>query len=163
MNARGTFTKVARMGSKAQSADGAPMRRFVTWGLIHGPMWGVVAAGVTLPVAAVVGYTGSLTRLAVVAVIGGLLGGPLLGAVAGFACTVADRAPKWFLDAPDYVAVLAVIGTVALIAWPVLGLGSSSVTLGVVTVLCLGLAPAVDAAAHAPRLLHPEPASVADH
>lgn len=138
------------------------MRRFVTWGLIHGPMWGVVAVGVTLPVAAVVGYTGSMTRLALVAIIGGLLGGPLIGAVTGFACTAADRVPKWFLDAPDYVAVLAVIGTVALVAWPVLGLGRSGVTLGVVTVLSLGLAPAVDAAAHAPRLLHPEPARSAD-
>lgn len=157
MNARGTFTKVATLGcvAKAADADGAPLRRFVRWGLIRGPLWGVVAVAVGLPVAAVVDYSGSMSRLVLVALCAGVLGGPFLGAAAGIACTVADRAPKWFIDAPDYVAVLAVIGTMALIAWPLLGLGHYGFSLGAATVLSLGLAPAVDAAAHAPRLLHP--------
>lgn len=161
MNARGTFTKVARLGSDAYGSDSRPLRRFVRWGTVRGPLWGVVTVGVTLPVAAVTGYAGSMARLAVVAVLAGLLGGPIIGAVTGAACSAADRVPKWFLDAPDYVAVFAVIATVALIAWPILGLGAHGLTLGVVTVLSLGVAPAVDAAAHAPGLLHPDgPGSV---
>lgn len=162
MNARGTFTKMAALGSTAQAADGAPLRRFARWGLVRGPLWGVVAVAVALPVAAVVGYAGSTTRLILVAILGGVLGGPIIGAAAGVACTVADRVPKWFIDAPDYVAVLAVIGTVALIAWPLLGLGQQGLTLGVATVLSLGLAPAIDAAWHAPGLLHPDASRAVD-
>jgi|SRR5690625_1133648 len=158
MSDRVTFTNVAPSTEAGVTDVRVTLQRFVRWGLWHGPLWGVIALAVTLLVAAVTGYPGSTSQLAVAALFGGLLGGPVIGAVVGVACIAADRAPKWLIDAPDYVAVITVVAIVAVVAWPSLGLGDHGITLGIATVLSLGFAPAADAAAYAPRLLYPSTA-----
>ncbi|HSK28215.1 MAG TPA: hypothetical protein VK894_14995 [Jiangellales bacterium] len=85
----------------------------------------------------------------------GLVGGPALGVLVGLTCLVADHAPKWILDAPDYVAVSTVLVVVGAVAWPVLAPSRDSLLLGLIAVLVLSLAPAVDAARNAETLLHP--------
>ena len=131
--------------------------RFARWGLIHGPMWGVAAALLALPLSAVVDFRVGPMGIVLVGLSAGLLGGPLLGALVGASCAAADHAPKWILDAPDYVAVLTVMVAVALVAWPVLGLEQASAMAGVLGVATIGIAPVVDAAHNAPDLLHPPP------
>lgn len=133
--------------------------RFARWGLIHGPMWGVAAALLALPLSEVVDFGFGPMGIVLVGLTAGLLGGPLLGALVGASCAAADRAPKWILDAPDYVAVLTVMVVVALVAWPLLGLGQASVMAGILGVATVGVAPVVDAAHNAPDLLHPPPSS----
>lgn len=129
--------------------------RFARWGLIHGPMWGLAAALLALPVSALVGFDVAVVPLIVTAAVGGLIGGPVLGALVGGVCVAADRAPKWIIDAPDYVAVLTVGAVIGCVAWPLLGLGQAGLAVGLLAVVLLGAAPAVDAATNAPALLHP--------
>lgn len=136
--------------------DHATIGRFTRWGIVHGPFWGVAAAIVTLPLLALLGseirplFT-LLTGFGV-----GLVGGPILAMVVGGVCMLADRVPKWLLDAPDYVAVLAIAAVLAVIAWPVFDLGRAAPAVAVVGFLLFMAAPAIDAAQHVPELLHPE-------
>jgi hypothetical protein len=86
----------------------------------------------------------------------GTAAGPLVGLVTGLICVAADRAPKWILDAPDYVAVVAVTVLVGGLAWPALDLGSNGAPLGALGIALIAGAPAVDAARSAPLLLQPD-------
>jgi MFS family permease len=82
----------------------------------------------------------------------GLLVGPVLGFVVGLVCLITHRLPRWLLDAPDYVAVATVVAVAA-----VVGLQLSTMD-GLVlwlTVGCVALPPAIDAALVAPALLQP--------
>jgi hypothetical protein len=129
--------------------------RFARWGLRHGPLWGAAAALLMLPLSTLAGFPGESLSLAAAALLAGLAGGPLLGVLVGGVCLAADRAPKWLLDAPDYVAALTVIAVVGVVAWPVLGLGKAGLVAGALALIVLCVAPAVDAANSAPDLLHP--------
>jgi len=134
--------------------------RFVHWGLRHGPVWGLVAAIVGgIPLAAFLDAGVSEVEIVLLGLTIGLAAGPLVGLVTGLMCTVADRAPKWILDAPDYVAVVAVTAFVGGLAWPTLDLGSSGAPLGALGIVLIAGAPAIDAARSAPRLLRPAPPS----
>ena len=83
--------------------------RFARWGFTHGPAWGTLAAVIGgLPAAALVDANIDGMRIVLIGALAGLLAGPVLGAVVGVVCVAADRVPKWILDAPDYVAVVAV-------------------------------------------------------
>jgi hypothetical protein len=129
--------------------------RFARWGFTHGPAWGTLAAVIGgIPVAALVDANVDGMRIVLIGALAGLLAGPVLGAVVGVVCVAADRAPKWILDAPDYVAVLAVVTVVGGVMWPVLGLGRSGVAVGALGIVLLTCVPAIDAARSAPRLLY---------
>ena len=129
--------------------------RFARWGFTHGPAWGTLAAVIGgLPAAALVDANIDGMRIVLIGAVAGLLAGPALGAVVGVVCVAADRVPKWILDAPDYVAVLAVVTLVGGVMWPVLGLGRSGVAVGVLGIVLLTCVPAIDAARSAPRLLY---------
>lgn len=133
------------------------IRRFVRWGMIHGPAWGVLAAIVVgFPVAVVGDVPVSEPRLLLAGLVGGIIAGPVLGLAAGVACWSAELVPKWILDAPDYVAVAVVAGIVGGIAWPMLELGRSGPAAGILAVVLITAVPAIDAARSAPRLLHPD-------
>jgi hypothetical protein len=132
--------------------------RFVHWGIRHGPVWGVVAAVVGgIPLAAFRDAGVSELEIVVLGFTIGLAAGPLVGLVTGLTCAAADRAPKWILDAPDYVAVVAVTALIGGLAWPTLDLGSSGAPLGALGIVLIAGAPAIDAARSAPRLLRPAP------
>jgi len=134
--------------------------RFVHWGLRHGPVWGLVAAVVGgIPLAAFRDAGISEVEIVLLGLTLGLAAGPLVGLVTGLTCAAADRAPKWILDAPDYVAVVAVTAFVGGLAWPTLDLGSSGAPLGALGIVLIAGAPAIDAARSAPRLLRPAPLS----
>ncbi|HEY9378340.1 MAG TPA: hypothetical protein VIQ02_14760, partial [Jiangellaceae bacterium] len=91
--------------------------RFVRWGIVHGPVWGVLAAIVAgVPLAIVGDFTINVAQLLLAGLLGGIVAGPVLGLAAGMACLGAERVPKWILDAPDYVAVAAVAGIVGGVA-----------------------------------------------
>lgn len=143
-------------GKRSDRLERLTIGRFARWGLIHGPVWGAAAALLALPASALLGLDVPVVRLLVIGLLSGLLGGPVLGALVGVVCIAADRAPKWIIDAPDYVAVLTVVSVVGLVAWPTLELGQSGLAAGVLGVGLLGAAPAVDAANNAPALLHPD-------
>ncbi len=135
--------------------------RFTRWGLTHGPVWGTLAAilgGVPLAIMLDAGI--GPVQLVLLGAFGGLVAGPVLGGVVGTVCVLTDRVPKWILDAPDYMAVLTVVGSIGAVTWPVLrdaGAGAGIAALGVV--LIAG-APAIDAARSASLLLYPaEPAT----
>jgi hypothetical protein len=138
--------------------------RFVRWGMVHGPAWGILAAvigGIPLAVFGDVGV--SQVQILLGGLLGGAIAGPLLGLAAGIACVGAELVPKWILDAPDYVAVAAVAGIVGGVAWPVLELGRSGPAAGILAVALITSVPAIDAALSAPRLLHAdEPQAVPD-
>ena len=130
--------------------------RFARWGFTHGPAWGTLAAVIGgIPVAALVEANVDGMRIVLIGALAGLLAGPVLGAVVGVVCVAADRVPKWILDAPDYVAVVAVATLVGGVMWPVLGLGRSGVAVGALGIVLLTCVPAIDAARSAPRLLYP--------
>jgi hypothetical protein len=130
--------------------------RFVRWGLIHGPAWGLLAAIiVAVPVAVVGDVTVSEVQIVLAGLLGGAIAGPVLGLAAGIACLGAELVPKWILDAPDYVAVAAVAGIVGGVTWPVLELGRSGPAAGILAVVLITSVPAIDAARSAPRLLYP--------
>ncbi len=141
--------------------------RFARWGFTHGPAWGTLAAVIGgLPAAALVDANIDGMRIVLIGTLAGLLAGPVLGAVVGVVCVAADRVPKWILDAPDYVAVVAVVTLVGGVMWPVLGLGRSGFAVGVLGIVLLTCVPAIDAARSAPRLLYraevpPSPVEVA--
>ena len=129
--------------------------RFARWGFTHGPAWGILAAVIGgLPVAALVDANIDGMRIVLAGALAGLLAGPVLGAVVGVVCVAADRVPKWILDAPDYVAVVAVVTLVGGVMWPVLELGRSGVAVGALGIVLLTCVPAIDAARSAPRLLY---------
>ncbi|MGH8825283.1 MAG: hypothetical protein ACRDVN_12500 [Jiangellaceae bacterium] len=130
--------------------------RFARWGLRHGPVWGLIAAVVGgIPLATMLDAGISEVAIVLIGLTIGLAAGPVVGVVTGLTCAVADRVPKWILDAPDYVAVVAVTGLVGGLAWPTLDLGGRGVPLGVLGIVLLAGAPAIDAARSAPRLLRP--------
>ena len=139
------------------------IRRFAHWGLTHGPAWGVLAALVGgIPLAMVHGTGADELQIVGLGLLGGIVVGPLLGAAVGLACAAADRAPKWILDAPDYVAVVTVTALVGAVTWPLLDLGRSGLPVGALGIVLLAGAPAIDAARSAPWLLHPQlPATAA--
>jgi hypothetical protein len=145
----------------------ATIGRFARWGFTHGPAWGTLAAVIGgLPAAALVDANIDGMRIVLIGALAGLLAGPVLGTVVGVVCVAADRVPKWILDAPDYVAVVAVVTLVGGVMWPVLGLGRSGVAVGVLGIVLLTCVPAIDAARSAPRLLYraevpPSPVEVA--
>ncbi len=141
--------------------------RFARWGFTHGPAWGTLAAVIGgVPVAALVDASIDGIRIVLIGALAGLLAGPVLGAAVGVVCVAADRVPKWILDAPDYVAVVAVVTLVGGVMWPVLGLGRSEFAVGALGIVLLTCVPAIDAARSAPRLLYraevqPSPIEVA--
>jgi hypothetical protein len=126
--------------------------RFVRWGMIHGPAWGLLVA---IPLAVFGDVGAGKVQIVLAGLLGGMIAGPLLGFAAGVACWCAELVPKWILDAPDYVAVATVAGIVGGVAWPVLELGRSGPVTGMVAVVVLTAVPAIDAARSAPRLLFP--------
>jgi hypothetical protein len=135
--------------------------RFVRWGMIRGPAWGLLAAIVGgLPLAIFGDVAFSEPQIVLAGLIGGIVAGPLLGLAAGVACLSAELVPKWILDAPDYVAVAAVAGIVGGIAWPVLELGRSGPAAGILAAALITSVPAIDAARSAPRLLHPNESEI---
>jgi hypothetical protein len=137
------------------------MGRFVRWGMIHGPVWGLLAAVIAgIPLAAVGDIAASEAQIVLAGLVGGIVAGPVLGLAAGVACMSAEMVPKWILDAPDYVAVAAVAGIVGGIAWPVLELGRSGPAVGILAVALITSVPAIDAARSAPRLLHPNESEI---
>jgi hypothetical protein len=134
--------------------------RFARWGLSHGPWWGALGgAVVAAPATALMSLPveGLLTTVLAGTILG-LLAGPALGVLVGLTCLAADRAPKWILDAPDYVAVSTVVLVVGTFAWPLLHPSMDGLLVGLIAVVVLALAPAVDAARNAETLLHPSPA-----
>jgi len=141
--------------------------RFARWGFTHGPAWGTLAAVIGgVPVAALVDASIDGIRIVLIGALAGLLAGPVLGAAVGVVCVAADRVPKWILDAPDYVAVVAVVTLVGGVMWPVLGLGRSEFAVGALGIVLFTCVPAIDAARSAPRLLYraevqPSPIEVA--
>ena len=131
--------------------------RFAHWGLRHGPVWGLVAAVVGgIPLAAFRNAAVSEVQILLLGLAIGIAAGPLVGLVTGLTCAAADRAPKWILDAPDYVAVVAVTALVGGLAWPVLDLGATGAPLGALGIVLIAGAPAIDAARSAPGLLRPD-------
>jgi hypothetical protein len=137
----------------------ATIGRFARWGLMHGPVWGAVAALLGgIPLSRLLTIPLSEAELIAVGLLAGFVGGPILAVVVGATCLAADRVPRWILDAPDYVAVLAVLAVVALVAGPVLSMADAGAATTVVGVALLSSAPIIDAARSAPQLLHPAPA-----
>jgi hypothetical protein len=131
--------------------------RFAHWGLRHGPAWGLVGAVVGgIPLAAFRNAEVSEVQILLLGLVIGIAAGPLVGLATGLACAAADRAPKWILDAPDYVAVVAVTALVGGLAWPALDLGANGAPLGALGIVLVAGAPAIDAARSAPRLLQPD-------
>lgn len=131
--------------------------RFARWGLTHGPVWGTAAAALGgIPSARMLDLSVSYVELLVLGATIGLFGGPALAVMVGLACLAAERVPRWILDAPDYVAVITVVGVVALCAWPSFWLADASVAVAAIGVVLTAAAPSVDAARNAPRLLHPQ-------
>lgn len=130
--------------------------RFSRWGLIHGPVWGVAAALVGgLPLSRLVEFPVSEAQLISIGLIVGLIAGPFLAIMVGVTCMAADHAPRWILDAPDYVAVLTVFAVIGLAAWPLLSLVDASASATLLGVALLASVPTIDAARTAPRLLRP--------
>ncbi|MBD0292570.1 MAG: hypothetical protein ICV70_03215 [Jiangellaceae bacterium] len=132
------------------------MSRFVRWGATHGPVWGVLAALCGgIPLAVLRGSDLGPLEIVLAGAVVGVLAGPVLGATTGLCCLAADRAPKWILDAPDYVAVAVVTALVGGVAWPVLRLGETGLAGSALSISLLACVPAIDAARSAPVLLHP--------
>jgi hypothetical protein len=130
--------------------------RFARWGFTHGPAWGTVAGATAgLLLARTFDLTMAYVELIVLGAFVGLLAGPLLAVAVGAVCVAAEHAPRWLLDAPDYVAVLTVVGIVALVGWPTLQLADASTSVSMAGVALIAVAPTVDAARSAPKLLHP--------
>lgn len=139
--------------SRNHAHEIAVIGRFAKWGVTHGPVWGLATALIALPLSAIFGYDIRPLPVLAVGVLAGLAGGPALGAFIGAVCLAADHAPKWLLDAPDYVAILAVVGVSTLIAWPLLDLGRATPVVAITGLLLLTAAPLADAAHTAPKLL----------
>ena len=138
----------------AQEAIG----RFARWGLTHGPVWGTAAAVIAgIPLARMLDVSLTYAQLILLGTAAGLVTGPVLAVLVGVMCLAAERVPRWILDAPDYVAVLTVVGFVAVIAWPTLQLADASTGISLVGVALIAAAPSIDAARTAPKLLHPGP------
>lgn len=134
------------------------MHRFTQWGIRHGPAWGILAAAIgAVPLVRGTDLSLTFLELLVAGAVAGLVLGPLLGALVGAACLAAERVPRWLLDAPDYVAVVTVIGVVALIAWPALQFAGAGTAITLLCVALLATPPTVDAARSVPHLLHPSP------
>jgi hypothetical protein len=132
--------------------------RFARWGLTHGPVWGTVSAVIAgIPLARMLDVPLTYAELIVLGAVAGLVSGPVLAVLVSVMCLAAERVPRWILDAPDYVAVLTVVGFVAMIAWPTLQLADASIGISVVGIALIAAAPSVDAARTAPKLLHPGP------
>lgn len=130
--------------------------RFARWGLTHGPAWGVLAGALAgIPLARMLELKVSYFALPVLGAVAGLVAGPLLAVVVGLTCLAADRAPRWILDAPDYVAVLTVIVVITLVAWPTLQSADVGPVVAVLGVALIAAPASVDAARSAPRLLRP--------
>ncbi len=129
--------------------------RFVRWGLVHGPAWGVLAMVLNslLPedVAAIGGQGLALDLLAGAAA--GVVAGPVLGLIVGITCVAAAHLPRWLLDAPDYVAMAAVLGAAAVVVRP-LENGNDPV-LSLLALGAVALPAVIDAALSAASLLHP--------
>ena len=133
------------------------MGRFSRWGLVHGPVWGVVAAVVGgIPLSRLVEIPVAGAQLVTIGLVVGLTVGPFLAIMVGVTCMAADHAPRWLLDAPDYVAVLTVFAVIGLAAWPLLSLVDASASATVLGVVLLASAPTIDAARSAPQLLRPQ-------
>lgn len=139
-----------------QHTEFAAVNRFVRWGIVHGPIWGIAAAIIFLPLSSIIGIEISPLPALGGGLVLGLAGGPILGGIVGLICVAADRAPEWLLDAPDYVAVLTITGVLAAIAWPVLDLGRAGPAAAALAFMLLVAVPVADAAQHAPQLLHPD-------
>ncbi len=130
--------------------------RFARWGLTHGPVWGALAGVLGgIPLAMLLDASVNELEIALIGAVSGLVAGPVLGVAVGLVCLAADRAPKWILDAPDYVAVVTVVGLVGAALWPLLQLGAAGLPIGTLGVVLIAGVPAVDAARSAPRLLRP--------
>lgn len=130
--------------------------RFTHWGLTHGPVWGILAGVLGgIPLAMLLDANVNELQIALIGAVSGLVAGPVLGIAVGIVCLAADRAPKWILDAPDYVAVVTVVGLVGAALWPLLRLGDAGVPIGTLGIMLLAGVPAIDAARSAPRLLRP--------
>jgi hypothetical protein len=130
--------------------------RFARWGLMHGPVWGAVAALLGgIPLSRLLAMPLSEAELIAIGLLAGAIGGPILAIMVGATCLAADRAPRWLLDAPDYVAVLTVIAVVGIVAVPLLTIANAGGTTTVLGVALLASAPTIDAARSAPHLLHP--------
>lgn len=128
--------------------------RFARWGLTHGPVWGAAAAALAgIPLMTTLDLTVSYLELLVLGAVIGVFGGPPLAVLVGLVCLAAERVPRWILDAPDYVAVLTVVGVVALFTWPTFRLADASTAMAAVGVALVAAAPTVDAARSVPRLL----------
>jgi hypothetical protein len=129
------------------------LRRFVRWGCLHGPVWGAITMLLAHLLPDGAGRTGrGLPTDILVGALVGLVVGPLIGFLVGSVCLIADRLPRWLLDAPDYVAIATVVAAAAIAE---LELGTVDGVVAWLTVGCLALAPAADAALVAPALLHP--------
>lgn len=130
--------------------------RFARWGVTHGPVWGVLAGAFAgIPLARVLDLQVSYVALPVVGAVAGLLAGPPLAVLVALTCLAADRAPRWILDAPDYVAVLTVIVVITVLAWPTLQSTDAGPVVAVLGVALIAAPVSVDAARSAPRLLRP--------
>lgn len=130
--------------------------RFSRWGLVHGPVWGVAAAVVgVLPLSRLVEFPVSAAQLIAIGLVVGLITGPFLAIMVGATCMAADHAPRWLLDAPDYVAVLTVVAVIGLATWPLLSLVDASASATLLGIVLLAGAPIIDAARTAPKLLRP--------
>jgi len=131
--------------------------RFSRWGLVHGPLWGVAAALIGgIPLSRLVDFPVTEAQLISIGLIVGLIAGPFLAIMVGVTCMAADHAPRWLLDAPDYVAVLTVLAVIGLAAWPLLSLVDASASATLLGVVLLASAPTIDAARSAPQLLRPQ-------
>jgi hypothetical protein len=132
------------------------LKRFIRWGSLHGPAWGGLAMLLAHLLPEGAGRTGHGLLLDVGAgVVVGIFAGPVVGFVVGLGCVVADRLPRWLLDAPDYVAVATVFGVATVIE---LEVGTVRGLAALLMVGCVALPAAVDAALVAPALLHPSDA-----
>lgn len=130
--------------------------RFARWGLARGPAWGAVAGALSgIPPAQALSLSMSHVELVVLGAIVGLILGPALAVGVGALCLAAERVPRWLLDAPDYVAVVAVVGMVSAVAWPLFQTLGAGTALSLLGIALIAAAPTIDAARTAPGLLHP--------
>ncbi len=130
--------------------------RFVRWGLVHGPAWALLAMllNALLPahIAELGGQGLALDLLSAAAA--GVVVGPVLGLIVGITCIAAAHLPRWLLDAPDYVAMVAVLGAAAVVVRP-LEHGTDPV-LSLLALGAVALPALVDAALSAASLLDPQ-------
>ncbi len=129
--------------------------RFARWGFTHGPVWGVLTALAGIPLARMLELQVSYFALPFLGAAAGLLAGPPLAVVVGLTCLAADRAPRWILDAPDYVAVVTVLAVISLVAWPTLQSADIGPAVAALGVALIAAPVSVDAARTVPRLLRP--------